>query len=383
MSLLIISPYFFQETAARAIQVRKLVKGLAEAGLPFYLATNCQSRQEKKYGFDKIIGLSNNACWYDKPFKGALSQDLNKLLSFIRENKIETILSITSPVYSSFLGLFLKRHYKKIRLICYFSDPVPENILPVPYFQGYKSNFHKIDCEIQKSNIQRLLLLADKIIIPSVNTLKCFEDAFETKIRHKSCIIPHIGGKLSIVCKDLELKKYLVHIGSMYNRFSVHLIEACKLARKNFPEKFQGLLCYGAENAFNYLVKKNHAEDVVTVKSAVTYEHSLELMRQAEVLLLLEAEMDHSPFMPSKYFDYLFSNRPILAVSPKDNSLSEFYNSSQDLLVIRNEQKEIYNAIEFLFQKTDLIINRNLEHLESRKIIEKYLKVIQEVYSVI
>ena len=167
---------------------------------------------------------------------------------------ITTILTVSSPVYSSFLGLYLKQHLKNLNLISYFSDPLPNCIQPAPYFQGYLSNFSRIKGEIQMSGIREVLNISDRIIVPSINTINYMEKKYGMNLKLKTRIIPHIGGKLHGSFKarflNKDLRKHLVYFGDMYNRLSIDLIEACKKAREDFPGLFPSL---PGSNPFSHL----------------------------------------------------------------------------------------------------------------------------------
>jgi glycosyltransferase involved in cell wall biosynthesis len=57
-------------------------------------------------------------------------------------------------------------------------------------------------------------------------------------------------------------------------------------------------------------------EDVVLVQEPVSHAEAVRLQRAAHALLLfLTVPSDHSTFVPSKLFEYIAANRPILAVT--------------------------------------------------------------------
>jgi len=49
----------------------------------------------------------------------------------------------------------------------------------------------------------------------------------------------------------------------------------------------------------------------------VPYLESLELMYDADILLLIEADVASTPFVPSKLTDYMGANTPIVAIAPE------------------------------------------------------------------
>ncbi|HET6866630.1 MAG TPA: hypothetical protein VFH80_12005, partial [Solirubrobacteraceae bacterium] len=55
---------------------------------------------------------------------------------------------------------------------------------------------------------------------------------------------------------------------------------------------------------------------VVTVNGIVPHARSLELMRSADLLVVVDAPAELSVFLPSKLIDYLGARRPLLALTP-------------------------------------------------------------------
>jgi len=382
MSLLIISPHYHQETRARAIQVRKLTEGFKNSGLEFYMAT-LPSPKGTSSKDSRMIELISERTRIDKPYDGPVTANKNILIDFIKNNNISTILTISTPAYSSMLGLSIKKKLPAVRLICYFSDPMPKSILPAPYFSGPSSLLNRIKNTSQKYQIKKVLKIADKIIVPSINTMKCFEKKIKININSKTTCIPHIGGQFEENKKyqvKADLKNTLVYFGDMHRRLSPAFIDACKQAKEDFPDYFKGIVCYGTNNTeeFKKFLIKNNAENLVEIRSSINYLESLHLMRQSGVLLLVEANMTESPFMPSKYFDYLFANRPILAISPIKNSLYEYYTNNDDLDIVPHVKEKIYDAINKIFKSPKKSINRKLEHLKREEIIKQYLSIIDK-----
>ena len=54
----------------------------------------------------------------------------------------------------------------------------------------------------------------------------------------------------------------------------------------------------------------------IEVLPSVSFRESLGLMQNADLLLIIDAPMEISPFLPSKLIDYIGSNVPVLAFTP-------------------------------------------------------------------
>lgn len=387
MTVLIISPSYFQETNPRAIQVRKLCDGLTEKSINYYLAT--YNDDGNKTNDNRIFELRNASNWVDILLGGSVSQNIPPLVQFIKEKNINTLLTISNPATSTFIGLSLKKYFKQLRWISYYSDPLPVYIYPEPYFPIHfyfpiKSYLKlRLKYWYQTYKIKKAFDTADRIILPSRKTLLYLENFYNKQLENKTEIIPHIGGNFQDnreIASRESLGKSLVYFGSLFNRLSKPLVESIKFAKQRFNNDFQGLIIFSNRNndRLNDKIHELNAEDVITIRGPVSYKESLILMRQSAVLLLVEADMKESPFMPSKYFDYLFSNRPILAVSPLENSLNEHYNVKDDVLIVQHSADEILLAIEKLFCQSQKKINRDLDHLRKEKIVEQYIHLFTQ-----
>jgi hypothetical protein len=61
-------------------------------------------------------------------------------------------------------------------------------------------------------------------------------------------------------------------------------------------------------------------EGLVVVQPTVSYQESLSLMAASDGLLVIDAPMQRSVFLPSKLIDYVGAARPILGITPPGTS---------------------------------------------------------------
>ena len=215
--------------------------------------------------------------------------------------------------------------------------------------------------------------------MPSFRTMSFMENKLNIDIKNKTYIIPHIGDEYKNNLVKSKFRKKLVYFGDLNSRAAVPFIKAVKKAYNDFPEDFKGVVCFGTHHVieFKNMLMKYKAEEIFDIRPPIEYNESLKKMKESEILLIIEANMKESPFCPSKLFDYLFSNRPILAISPEKNSLNEYYNG-KDLIITTHDEKKIYDIIRKLFVEKIFkkqVFKRNLNGLNKKEIIGKYLKI--------
>lgn len=83
-------------------------------------------------------------------------------------------------------------------------------------------------------------------------------------------------------------------------------------------------------------------------ETRISYQHSLELMCSSAGLLMVEGNYASSPFLPSKFSDYLGSGRPILGVSPDGPSAEALQQTGNFRLRTDREEEEYLAFNEFL-----------------------------------
>ena len=68
------------------------------------------------------------------------------------------------------------------------------------------------------------------------------------------------------------------------------------------------------------MIRVSKLDHIVFIHAPVSYIQSLELMRSADILLIIDVLAEKSPFLPSKLIDYIGANKPIFGVTPPGTS---------------------------------------------------------------
>lgn len=114
------------------------------------------------------------------------------------------------------------------------------------------------------------------------------------------------------------------------------------------PHEVAFELTGSASDEFYYYVDQLGLSEYVNVNPPVTYEDSLKILRQWNVLLLV-VDPTYRLMVPAKLYDYLYARRPILALSVNDevnsiieNTSSGNFVSNHDVGSIAELFKEMY-----------------------------------------
>lgn len=239
------------------------------------------------------------------------------LEKYIRENEIDTIITSGPPHSLHLIGLELKQKFN-LQWLADFRDPWTTI--------GYHKSLRLSDYAAKKHKKleSQVLNSADTIIVTSKTTKLEFQ-----ALTNKPITVITNGFDVEKVEKQtLDTKFSLAHIGSFLSERNPRilwesLVELCseipdfknhlevKLIGAVSQEVLETISAFGLNQYLNNLGYVSHAE-------AVAHQ------RKSQVLLLIEIDSEETKsILPGKLFEYLVSERPIVAIGPKDSDFAE------------------------------------------------------------
>ena len=239
------------------------------------------------------------------------------LEKYIQENEIDTIITSGPPHSLHLIGLELKQKLN-ITWLADFRDPWTtigyHKSLRLSHFAAKK----------HKQLESQVLNSADTIIVTSKTTKAEFQ-----VLTTKPIEVITNGFDIEKVDKQtLDTKFSLAHIGSFLSERNPQilwesLVELChelpdfktyleiKLIGAVSQEVLETIAQFGLHSYLNNLGYVSHAE-------AVAHQ------RKSQVLLLIEIDsQDTKSILPGKLFEYLISERPIIAIGPMGSDFAE------------------------------------------------------------
>lgn len=207
----------------------------------------------------------------------------------------------------------VKKARKNVRWIAQFSDPWAGNPLEVSGLSKLWNKRHE----------PQMVMAADYIVHSSAYSLGLMLQGYPQKIRQKSAVLPHVFNTDLYPQRMKAINEQIVmrYVGVLYGRRSP---EPVFLALKKMFERRKEL----AGRVVLELVGQVPQEMLETVAARslppgtvrtiknVSYLKSLELMYDADILLLIEADVRQNLFLASKISDYLGGNTPIVGLVP-------------------------------------------------------------------
>ena len=328
---------YVPENPTYPIVDEKLVKEVSDKAIilkhtifePYQLASLFSKNKTKKIS-SGIIPNQKKQSFLDKTFlwiRGNLfipdarvfwvKPSVAFLEKYIVENTIDTIVTSGPPHSLHLIGLELKQKLN-VKWFADFRDPWTT----IGYHKSLRLS--RFAAKKHKTLERQVLNTADTIIVTSKTTKTEFE-----AITSKPISVITNGYDTEEVGKQtLDLKFSLAHIGSFLSErnplilweslveliteipdFKSHL--EIKLIGAVSQEVLETIQQFGLNVYLNNLGYVSHVE-------AIAHQ------RKSQVLILIEINSaDTKSIIPGKLFEYMVSNRPIIAIGPRDSDFSE------------------------------------------------------------
>lgn len=207
----------------------------------------------------------------------------------------------------------VKKKRKNILWLAQFCDPWAHNPLEIRKLNKWWNLWHE----------PKTLEHADFIIHSSRYSLDFMLRNHSSEIRNKTSVLPHIFDEALYPQrpKVKNQKIILRYVGVLYGRRSPEPIFKALFQllqrRKELADRLQVELIGGVSPEFlNSSVVHSLPQGLITHIPNVNYINSLELMYDADILLLIEADVRQNLFLASKVADYMGANTPIVGIVP-------------------------------------------------------------------
>lgn len=232
------------------------------------------------------------------------------LLEYIQKHNIETIVTTGPPHSMHLIGLNLKQKLG-LKWVADFRDPWTT----IGYHKQLKLT--KASEGKHKALEKQVLTKADQIIVTSSVTKQEFQQITNQSIE---VITNGYDDETSEVIK-LDVKFTLSHIGSLLAKRNPEILwkSLSELVEENddFKNDFQlNLVGFVSENTLES-IKINNLTNHVNEVGYVSHSESVKFQKKSQVLLLIEIDSEETRcIIPGKLFEYMVSNRPIIAIGP-------------------------------------------------------------------
>ena len=319
---------------------------------PYQLASFFSKNKTKKIS-SGIIPNQKKQSFMDKTFlwiRGNLfipdarvfwvKPSVSYLEKYIRENNIDTIITSGPPHSLHLIGLELKQKLN-IKWFADFRDPWTTI--------GYHKSLRLSNYAAKKHKVleHQVLNSADTIIVTSKTTKTEFEAITSKPI----AVITNGYDDENVGKQILDTKFSLAHIGSFLSERNPSILWESLVELINEIPDFKSHLEIKLIGAVSQEVLENISQfglnSYLYNLGYVSHAEAIAHQRKSQVLLLIEINSeDTKSIIPGKLFEYMVSNRPIIAIGPKDSDFAEIItNTNTGVFLDYSEKMRLKSVI--------------------------------------
>lgn len=273
---------------------------------------------ESKSGFLQQIPkfLRGNLLLPD-PRKGWNRYALKKAAELIREFQIETVVTTSPPHSTQLIGLALKKKFS-IRWIADLRDPWTD-------IYYYKQFLHTaLARRIDKHYERKVLENADLLITVSEDVKRLFASKTNKPVVSKISVVPNGFDESDFqqVVERAGTKKTITYTGTISETYDVSaflgaLVQLPLALKSNLLIRFVGKVPLSVEQEF----RQTGLE--IELVGYVDHAQSIRFLLQSDLLLLVIPKVENNlGILTGKFFEYLASQKPVLAIGPTDGDLA-------------------------------------------------------------
>lgn len=239
------------------------------------------------------------------------------LEKYIMENNIDTIVTSGPPHSLHLIGLELKERLK-VKWFADFRDPWTT----IGYHKALRLSSYA--AKRHKKLEHKVLNSADAIIVTSKTTKTEFQ-----AITNKPISVITNGYDMENVEKQtLDPKFTMAHIGSFLSDRNPNFLWGCLVELlheiPDFKSHLEIKLIGAVSQEVLDSIQEFNLNSYLNLLGYVSHHEAIAHQKKSQVLLLIEINSDDTKsIIPGKLFEYMVSNRPIIAIGPQGSDFAD------------------------------------------------------------
>jgi glycosyltransferase involved in cell wall biosynthesis len=274
---------------------------------------------ESKEGlFQKVSKFLRGNFLLPDPRKGWNKYALKKAAELIREFNINTVVTTSPPHSTQLIGLKLKQKFN-IRWIADLRDPWTD----IYYYNQFNHTAlaRKVDQNFERKVVEN----ADLLVTVSEDVKRIFAEKSRFPIAKKTVVIPNGFDEEDFRVSNVpaETRKVITYTGTISEAYDVDcFLEALsglnESLKSNLLIRFVGKVPPSVEKKFRGTGLEVELVGYVDHSKSIEY-----LFRSDLLLLVLPKVKNNRGILTGKFFEYLASQKPVLAIGPTDGDLAK------------------------------------------------------------
>ena len=299
------------------------------------------------------------------------------LEKYIRENEIDMIVTSGPPHSLHLIGLELKQKLN-LKWLADFRDPWTT----IGYHKSLRLSSYA--AKRHKQLEKQVLNSADNIIVTSKTTKTEFQAITSKPI----AVITNGFDVEKVEQQTLDAKFSLAHIGSFLSERNplilweslVELLQDLPDFKSHLEIKLMGAVSQEVLETISQFGLNSYLNNLGYVSHAEAVAHQ----RKSQVLLLIEINSeDTKSIIPGKLFEYMVSERPIVAIGPKDSDFAEIIiNTNTGVFFDYSEKARLKQTIiDYYHQFLEGKLQSNgvgLQHYSRRNLTKQLVELINQ-----
>lgn len=239
------------------------------------------------------------------------------LSNYISEQEIETIITTGPPHSLHLIGLQLKQK-SGVKWLADFRDPWTT----IGYHKKLKLT--KASLKKHKQLEKQVLNSADQVIVTSFRTKKEFQEITNKPIS----VITNGYDTAKIEQITLDSKFSFSHIGSLLSERNPEILwqvlRDITKENKEFEAHFQLNFVGEVSQEILESIEIYGLTHFVNIVGYAPHKEAIIYQRKSQILLLIEIDSEDTKcIIPGKLFEYMVSNRPIIAIGPEGSDVEQ------------------------------------------------------------
>ena len=248
---------------------------------------------------------------------GWVKPSVSFLLEYIKKEGIETIITTGPPHSVHLIGLQLKQKLD-IKWLADFRDPWTT----IGYHKQLKLT--SASKAKHKSFEKQVLNSSNQIIVTSFVTKQEFKNMTNKPIE----VITNGYDDDAAVDFIMDTKFTLSHIGSLLSKRNPEILWRVlnELISENddFSKDFQLNFIGSISKKVLESIKNFNLSNYINEVGYLSHKEAIINQKKSQLLLLIEIDSEDTKcIIPGKLFEYMVSNRPIVAIGPKDSDVEK------------------------------------------------------------
>ncbi len=295
------------------------------------------------------------------------------LKSYIEKESIDTLITTGPPHSMHLIGLELKQQFPKLQWIADFRDPWTN----IYYYKSLKltSWVHRKHLELEK----KVLHTADDIITVTPEYQEIYQKQTPKTVH---CLTNGYDSNRSPFFYALDTSFSIAYIGTMFKernpKILWEVLEVLCLQNQTFSHDLSIKFIGKFDDTVLRDLQSHHLKENLDFRGYLSHEEAVIEQQRSQILVLVTAnQTEKKGNIPGKLFEYMSSNRPIIAFGPQNSQIEKILNetNSGEYFLFQDKEK-LTSYILFLYQqfkKGQLKNNTNRIELYNRKNITQRL----------